>query len=274
MIKCEFCGSILSSMASLKHHQQKAKYCLEKRKIETDIYNCSSCSASFTTKRRLNTHYDSCVKYNVEKISLELNQKIQNIKDEFKNKEDQFHEQLKAKDEQIKNLQDKLENVAIQAISRPTSTTTKNTQINNYIQKMECITGEHIKNQAQHLTIEHIQKGPEGYAEYALEYPLKNRIVCVDYARRKVKFKDREGNIITDPEMASMATKLFESIKDRNKALIFSYGTELRERFGDEMDTVVKLLEYKSDVENSADGSKPDFFHDFVRSVCGKTIME
>jgi predicted RNase H-like nuclease (RuvC/YqgF family) len=111
MIKCEFCDSVLSSMASLKHHQQKAKYCLEKRKIETNIYNCSSCSASFTTKRRLNTHYDSCVKYNVEKISLELNQKIQNTKDEFKNKEDQFHEQLKAKDEQIKNLQDKLENL-------------------------------------------------------------------------------------------------------------------------------------------------------------------
>lgn len=120
------------------------------------------------------------------------------------------------------------------------------------------------------MTIDHIQKGPEGYAEYALEYPLKNRIVCVDYARRKVKFKDKEGNAITDPEMSAIATKLFQSIKDRNKELIMTYGTELRDRFGDEMDMVVKLLEYKS----SADGSRPEFLHDFVKIVCGKTISE
>jgi hypothetical protein len=181
-------------------------------------------------------------------------------------------EQLNQKDQHIKELEQRLENVAIQAVSRPT--TTKNTQINNYIQKLECITDEHIQDQAQFLTLEHIQQGPEGYAKYALEYPLKNRIVCVDYARRKVKFKDKEGNVITDPEMASTATKLFQSIKDRNKDLILSYGTELKERFGEEMETVVKLLEYKSDVDNSAEGSKPEFLYDFVRSVCGKTIPE
>ena len=93
--------------------------------------------------------------------------------------------------------------------------------------------------QVDNLTIEHIQKGPEGYAEYVLEYPLKNRIVSVDYSRRKVKFKDKDGNVITDPEMTNIATKLFQSIKDKNKDLIFSYGTELRDRFGDEMDCKV-----------------------------------
>lgn len=80
--------------------------------------------------------------------------------------------------------------------------------------------------------------------------------------------------MITDPEMSSIATKLFQSIKDRNKHLILTYGTELRDRFGEEMDTVVKLLEHKSDVENSTDGSKPEFLHDFVRSICGKTIPD
>ena len=206
---------------------------------------------------------------------LELQKKVflyeQKIKD-FQAQLQEKDQHIKEKDRHIKELEQRLENVAIQAVSRPT--TTKNTQINNYIQKLECMTDEHIRDQVQFLTLEHIQKGPEGYAEYALEYPLKNRIVCVDYARRKVKFKDKEGNVITDPEMSSIATKLFQSIKDRNKDLILSYGRELRDRFGAEMDTVVKLLEYKSDVDMSAGGSKPEFLYDFVRSVCGKTIPD
>ena len=35
---------------------------------------------------------------------------------------------------------------------------------------------------------------------------------------------------------------------------------------------IVKLLEYKSGVNNSADGSKPEFLHDFVKSVCCKAV--
>jgi len=261
--QCEFCENMFTSKSYLNHHQKNAKYCLIiQGEQEKAVFICKYCDKHLSSEKRLKTHYEICNSYSIDGIKKRYEEKIM--------EKDKIIDELK---QTVKDLQSKLENIAVQAVSRPT-TTTKNTQINNYIQKMECITDEHIKDQAQHLTIEHIQKGPEGYAEYALEYPLKNRIVCVDYARRKVKFKDREGNVITDPEMASVATKLFESIKDRNKALIFSYGTELRERFGDEMDTVVKLLEYKSDVENSADGSKPDFYHDFVRSVCGKTIME
>ena len=271
-MECEYCKNKFSTKGSLLNHQKTAKYCLKKQNINVEKYKCLGCGTKFTRKYELSRHTASC-KLNkvVENLTLqntELDISNKLLIKENKQK-DKIIEELK---QNVNDLQEKLKEVAVQAVSRPT--TTKNTQINNYIQKLECITDDHIQDQVQHLTIEHIQKGPEGYAEYALEYPLKNRIVCVDYARRKVKFKDKEGNIITDPEMSSVATKLFESIKDRNKALIFSYGTELRERFGDEMDTVVKLLEYKNDVENSADGSKPDFFHDFVRSVCGKTILE
>ena len=28
-----------------------------------------------------------------------------------------------------------------------------------------------------------------------LDYPLKDKMICVDYSRRKVKFKDKDGNI-------------------------------------------------------------------------------
>ena len=74
---------------------------------------------------------------------------------------------------------------------------------------MQPVTDEILYDNVQHLTIDHIKKGAEGYAEYALEYPLKDKLLCSDFSRRKVKFKDKDGNIITDPEMTNLARKFF-----------------------------------------------------------------
>ena len=184
-MECEYCHNIFSTKPNLCHHQRTAKYCLQNRNdTEKKEYNCYICKKSYTSNFRLTSHLTKCMDNSTE--LLELRKKVFLYEEKINDLQDQLRE----KDQHIKELEQRLENVAIQAVSRPT--TTKNTQINNYIQKLECITDEHIKDQAQFLTLEHIQKGPEGYAEYALEYPLKNRIVCVDYARRKVKFKDKE----------------------------------------------------------------------------------
>lgn len=167
-----------------------------------------------------------------------------------------------------------MQEIALKDISR--STTTNKTQINNYIQNMQPVTNEHLIDNVQYLTIDHIKKGPEGYTQYALEYPLKDRLLCVDYARRKVKFKDKEGKVITDPEMTNLATKFFSSIKEKNKELICKSANELKERMGADnvMDTVVKLFDYKAAIERGSDGEKTDFHHDFVRQVCSQTIKE
>jgi hypothetical protein len=142
---------------------------------------------------------------------------------------------------------------------------------------MKYVTDEHLIDSVPNLTIDHIIKGPEGYAEYALEYPLKDRMVCSDYSRRKVKFKDNNGVVITDPEMTVLAVKFFESIKEKNKELICKYANELKDKLGDDnvMDTVVKLFDYKSAVENGSDGvDKSDFHYDFIRKMCSQTLKD
>jgi hypothetical protein len=96
----------------------------------------------------------------------------------------------------------------------------------------------------------------------------------VDYARRKVKFKDKDGNVITDPEMSNLATKFFNSIKDKNKELILECSEKLKENFGDEVDTIVKIFEYKAGVDNGSEGMKTEFHHDFVKQMCGQTLKE
>ena len=74
-----------------------------------------------------------------------------------------------------------------------------------------------------------------------------------------------------DPEMSTLATKFFQSIKDKNKDLIIEYGTKLNEHLGEHLQD---LIDIKSGVDNGADGLKTEFYHDFVKNICDKTIVE
>lgn len=139
---------------------------------------------------------------------------------------------------------------------------------------MKTVIDDELKDNSQNLTIDHILKEPEGYVQYALDYPLKDRVCCVDYTRRKVKFKDPNGNVITDPQMSTLATKFFQSIKDKNKDLIIEYGAKLNQHLGEHLNDLIEILDIKSGVDNGADGSKTEFYHDFVKNICSKTIVE
>jgi len=272
-MECKYCKNTFKTKSSLNTHQKTAKYCLKLRNIKVSEYKCSSCHKYFSTLTNLNRHQKDCrisnvISDNIEKINeLEKNNGYLTEKIIF------LQKQLSQKDEIIKDLQKQIQEIALRAVSKPT---TSKTQINNYIQKLEIVTDQCLNENIENLTIDHIKKGPEGYAQYALEYPLKDRLLCVDYARRKIKFKDKDGNIITDPEMTVLAKKFFSSIKEKNKELICQLANELKERLGDDnlMDTVVKLFDYKAAIERGSAGEKTDFHHDFVRQVCSQTIKE
>ena len=260
-MECTICNNKFSTHASLLNHQKRAKYCLKLQGLNlSSIFKCQDCGKDYTSKENLNFHQKNCILYILRECSNKYEEKIKFLEEELKNKNNQ-----------IKDLQNKLENVAIKAVSRPT--TTKNTQI-NYINQLQPLTDQHFTDNIQNLTIDHIIKGPEGYAQYALEYPLKDKMICVDYSRRKVKFKDKDGNVITDPEMANLATKFFNSIKDKNKELIIECSNKLKENFGDEIDTIVKIFDYKIAVDKGCDGEKSEFHHDFIRQMCSQTIKE
>ena len=279
---CEFCKKNFSTKSTMKTHQQSAKYCLKiQNKPIEDKFKCDGCGKKFTTLLHINRHMEVCktieVTFNLrEKVKFLENNivELQEYKSKYLTLLEESIEQKEQYEKKIQHLQDKLENIAIKAVSRPVSTT-KNTQI-NYIQQLQPVTEEHLVSNVSNLTIDHIIKGPEGYAEYALNYPLKDRMICSDYARRKVKFKDKDGNVITDPEMTTLTKKFFESIHEKNKELICKYANELKERLGDEnvMDTVVKIFEYKEAVNRACDGEKTDFHHDFVKRMCSQTIKE
>jgi len=124
-----------------------------------------------------------------------------------------------------------------------------------------------------------------------LEYPFKDKIVCTDYARRKIKYKDEFGNIVDDPEMIKISQKLFQAIEEKNTILINEYISELHNKYNisvmepnNEMDEIesehfyeklnmitnelVKIKKQKREVSEIANGSKNNSYAEFVKDIC------
>lgn len=223
-IICLHCNTSFKTNSALLRHQQTAKYCLKIRgESSQESYTCKVCNHNFTRKNGYQQHITKCkpirrieILENQNKELVYKNKALENLIDNYKH--------------QIKDLQDKLEYIAIRGVEKPTNQT-----IN-----LLPITEEYMKNCAQYLTIEHIKDGPIGYAKYALEYPFKDRILCVDYARKKIKYKNNNGEYIIDPYMVKLAPRFFKCIEDHNDQLIDEYVNELKQQCDVLCDQVVE----------------------------------
>ena len=146
------------------------------------------------------------------------------------------------------------------------------------------ITDDYLKEQAKYLNLEHVKNGAAGYAKYALEYPLKDRIVYTDLSRKKGKYKD------SDPEMSKITKRLFSAIKKRNNELIDEYVELLKKKLAefnfssnnelDEgetisfsmqtdiiVDYITKSYAQKRESGEIIEGLKPELFQQFVKEL-------
>jgi cell division protein FtsB len=116
---CEFCNNSFVTKSALLHHQQSAKYCLKIQGFQTTKFVCRNCNKSLSDKRVLDTHEEKCgvsekakdlqsIVFNLEKQILLLKQKNKYYKNTIRDLKDQNSE-----------LQDKIENIAIQSVSHP-----------------------------------------------------------------------------------------------------------------------------------------------------------
>jgi hypothetical protein len=277
--KCVFCNTDFSSKANLNYHKTNTKYCLEKQGIKHE-FNCEECKKLFLSDNMLQKHYLKCIDYQKQQMKIH------------------YEKIISEKDKHIKELESKLENIALKAVSRPTNivnTTNTDNRIQQTINNLIPITDDHLREQAQFLTLDHIKQGALGYANFACDYALKDRITCVDVSRRKVKYKNQDGIVITDPEMSVLSKKLFCSIKDKNTELTRLYKQELREMVlqkfrdsGDDMtdektmDLDMAIEQINKHMENASnldyqvtkivEGEKPNIYHEFIKEVCNKTV--
>lgn len=274
MLTCKYCKKKWQRKYNLEKHQKTAKYCLEiqknlvkknKSKRNKGKSKISNKTEQFRTIDSNDDKDDSkiicghCGKIFTGKFAV-----YNSIKHDKKCIYEKMQQTIADQSSKISALQKKIDEMTMAAINRPTNQTVINQKIQNLIP----LDMTEMTDQSRYLTIEHIKNGAAGYAKFALEYPLKDRIVCVDYARRKIKFKNEVGELITDPDMANTAINFFQSIKDKNEDLISKYSNELTTNFGENGDRIVELLSYKEEVENLASGQKDDFHSDFVKECC------
>ena len=283
-MECHYCKNKFTTSKILTTHQKTAKYCIKIQGIKGLTFECDFCKKNFTQKVDLERHYTIC-----------KNKKTKNIENEYIYKLKEKDRLIKEQKEQIKELQKQLANIALCASTKPTHIHQNNQRINQVINNLIPITDEHLKEQSEFLTIDHIKNGVNGYVQYALDYPLKDRIVCTDFSRRKIKYKDSEGNLIDDPEMTKVTQKLFKAIEEKNSILVDEYIKELQDKYNiliknpnnDMNDDEMKEFDYngniilaetfkatsqKREIKEVANGQKPEIYYDFIKDVCSKTV--
>ena len=216
MFKCKYCNKNFKSKKTIKQHQKTAKYCLKIQKKPD--FKCEYCNKEIN-KSCLTRHYKSCLEYNIFHEKKKYEYKVENYERLIENYEDRmenYENQIKYLKDQVKCLQNKLENVAVKAVSKPTTTNTTN--ITNII-NMDPLTLKYIKEKSKYLTIEHIKRGAEGYAEYAIDN-LKDKVEITDINRRNAKFKNSQNKIVKDVGMSTILQLLGAGINETNKKLI------------------------------------------------------
>ena len=267
-MQCPFCKNTFSNKQNLNAHQKTAKYCLKIQGKKPDYkFSCKDCNKKFRTKKDLKRHEYICSpKSLIKKLQYE-NSELQLCKQKIKN----LQEIILEKDEIILRLEGKYHELSLTAVKRPTHHTTSNKtiQINNYIKNMPHIDSKRIEESVPLLTLDHHVKGPEGYAEYALEFPFKDRIVCVDVSRNKIKYKNEEGDIVEDPGFRKMMMKLCDALKDRSFKLCQDHYEKLAKKFSeDEMDNSdFDFLEAAKAIHKYANGRESDFCSKIIRLI-------
>jgi hypothetical protein len=243
--ECEFCHNSFQVQKSLIHHQKSAKYCMELRG-KPELHTCVICNKEISSKKQYESHLENCLANVRDKKIAVLEKEIQG-KDET----------ITMLQKQIANLQDKLKDVAIKCASKPTTTNILN---------LQSLTKDWLDDTAKNLTLEHIQRGPLGLAEFASENSFKNRVQCTDSSRQILQYKE-EDSIIRDRKGKRLAKKFFESIQSQNDGLIreamCKILEEMKEKPQEELDALSvkmdQLIEMKDPSKKKAE---------FVKELC------
>jgi hypothetical protein len=209
----------------------------------------------------------------MEKVNIQLQTEVKMLREQVTKLEAQLVEERKNQ-----------QSVTLTAISRPT-TNVKNLQINN----LTPLLSDEMRSHIPMLTHDHIRAGAAGLAQYAIEYPLRDKVVVVDASRRKLKWKNESETIIEDLEGAELCKKFFEVHKEDSRSKILELMNEIIKLHAEATDNedeetikicddrICKLHDLRRGITRLSRGERDDLGLDFVKEVCvklGPTAIE
>ena len=268
-MECYYCKKIFKNQSSLNNHQKNARYCLKLRNEQVK-FNCKYCDKDFSSKYAVVTHGIDCsesymrIKEKIEKdIILDKDIQIQKLEDK------------------ITKLENKLENIALKAVSRSTYTQNNDhrTQLQIKIDNLPPLTDEHIAKISDYLTMDVFNKGIiYGYVPMIYDYILKDRVICTDYSRQKIVYKDENENIVVDPGMVKLVQKVCINLEPKNTPLaqvqidkiIKNYGTDNYKENIVVNGMFNRFMGIRNGVQLAAKGEPSKFRSTLVGGLCKK----
>ena len=263
---CEFCNKSFTTKIVLKTHQKTAKYCLKlQNKKSEEKFQCIYCSKSFNVKYNydvhLTGHLTDPVTVKIKEDNIKMEEEIKQLRIKLEQKD----EVLKNALEQIRIFQEQNQKLLMKAVSTP-----KNTYNTVNIEHFTPITQQHLDDNVKNLTLEHINKGPRGYAEYMINYPCKNSLVVTDIARMIFKYKDENGNLCVDIEARNLINKISKSIDPHNRELITKAIADINSNKRidvlEQLKRISELAEYSNGI-GLMDGTPSDFSRKLGREL-------
>jgi len=195
MSRCIYCNNVFTNNKTLSRHQKEAKYCLKLQGKTHNVYICT-CGKEYTLLSSLNRHRDSCPEY--QNKHTDQNIALQDIIKQY-------------------------ENIIHTLCSKKDIHNNRSVVLNN----LQPITDDDIKDTLDYLTLDIIQLGPKGYADYANSYPFKDKLICTDRSRKKIRYKTSNGDISDDSR--KLAKNFFQAISEKNTTLLNNACSDIHE---------------------------------------------
>lgn len=242
MPTCNFCEKTFASTSSLNAHQKKTRYCLDIQKakgLETKetIYECSKCKHNFTIKEKYNNHVSNCTFNDIDALNLIIknekknNDVLQKENDAYKfevevlkRENNSIIELLKQENKDLKselalertrssNLLSRQTELLAHKKSVTTINNTNNTNNGKIILTASFNAEEMIKKGFKNFTMDD-SKTPKAMALFVKKEVLTDKkgvllYVCTDKNRHNFRYRNPEGEEISDPN----ATNLIEQIR-------------------------------------------------------------
>lgn len=152
-----------------------------------------------------------------------------------------------------------------------------NKNFRNFIDKLDVLTLEYIQSQTNNLTINHVLNGNCGLSDYIVKYPLKNRLICTDFSRRKYKYKDSKENIITEIELGTIIRYIFTSLKTPLSILTKNYLDNLKQITEVEIEffnkKITEFTEQRVMIIDGINGIKTEQTLEIVKIICQNMLI-
>lgn len=253
-MNCLICNKHFSKKSNLNKHRKITKC--------SKAIECKTCHKLYVNE---STHYPDC-----NTFLLEENARLRKENDQLRFDSERYVSRILDLQEKIENL-DALQNQIKELAEKQRRPVIHNHHHNNInIQNLQVLNIDDFDQFTEFLTIDHIKKGTSGYAEFAVNYPLNNKIVCTDFSRRKLKYRTNDG-WKNDINLLFLSKELFRSINDRNRELILQYARDYIDTLNDpeqKMNAYCQFMNYISLIKDGSQGMQHNLYPDFVKHIC------